>query len=63
MFSMKVSAKWLNNVVVLTTWFFIVPVDSNMSRAEGLNTIFEKSEDLKETTESHLACRCSAQCA
>ncbi|KAJ3599338.1 hypothetical protein NHX12_033301 [Muraenolepis orangiensis] len=49
--------------VPVTVGFHCLPADSNMNQAEGLNSIYEKSEDLKETTEAHLACRCSAQCA
>lgn len=37
--------------------------DSNVNRAEGLTNIFEKSVDLIEKAEAHVACRCTAQCA
>lgn len=44
---------------------FIISIfaDSNLNRSEGLSSIFEKSIDLRETAEAHLACRCIAQCA
>nr|SOX60631.1 vitellogenin Ab [Solea senegalensis] len=47
----------------VTVGFHCVPADSNMNRSEGLSSIFEKSIDLQETAEAHLACRCTAQCA
>lgn len=37
--------------------------DSNLSRTEGLSSIYQKSADIQETAEAHLACRCTAQCA
>nr|AAK15157.1 vitellogenin B [Melanogrammus aeglefinus] len=48
--------------IPVTIGFHCLSADSNMSSTH-LNNIYEKSEDLKETTEAHLACRCSAQCA
>nr|XP_046247526.1 vitellogenin-2-like [Scatophagus argus] len=54
-------------VPVRTTNVYIgyhcVPADSNVNRSEGLSSIFEKSVDLRESAEAHLACRCTAQCA
>ncbi|XP_054645281.1 vitellogenin-2-like [Dunckerocampus dactyliophorus] len=43
--------------------FHCLPADSRLNSAEGLSSIFEKSVDLRETAEAHLACRCTAQCA
>ncbi|XP_074525154.1 vitellogenin-2-like [Halichoeres trimaculatus] len=43
--------------------YHCLPIDTNMSRSEGLSSIYEKSVDLRETAEAHLACRCTAQCA
>nr|XP_057928817.1 vitellogenin-2-like [Doryrhamphus excisus] len=43
--------------------FHCLPADSGLNRAEGLSSIFEKSVDLRDTAEAHLACRCTAQCA
>ncbi|XP_061152871.1 vitellogenin 2 [Syngnathus typhle] len=40
--------------------FHCLPADTRMNRADG---IFSKSVDLRETTEAHLACRCTPQCA
>lgn len=37
-------------------------VDTNLNRAEVQSSMFDKSVDVKETTEAHLACRCSVQC-
>ncbi|CAL8393716.1 unnamed protein product [Boreogadus saida] len=48
--------------IPVTVGFHCLPADSNMSSTH-LNNIYGKSEDLKENTEAHLACRCSAQCA
>nr|AAZ17416.1 vitellogenin B [Morone americana] len=47
----------------VTVGFHCVPADSNMNRSEGLTSIYEKSIDLRETAEAHVACRCTAQCA
>ncbi|XP_051231932.1 vitellogenin-2 [Dicentrarchus labrax] len=47
----------------VTVGFHCVPADSNMNRYEGLTSIYEKSIDLSETSEAHVACRCTAQCA
>ncbi|KAM3876385.1 vitellogenin-like [Diretmus argenteus] len=44
----------------VTVGFHCLPVDSNLSR---LTNIYEKSVDLSETTEAHVACRCTTQCA
>uniref|UniRef100_A0AAQ6AJD0 Phosvitin n=1 Tax=Amphiprion ocellaris TaxID=80972 RepID=A0AAQ6AJD0_AMPOC len=41
--------------------FHCVPADSNIN--QGLSNISEKSIDLIETAEAHLACRCAPQCA
>ncbi|KAA8589557.1 vitellogenin [Etheostoma spectabile] len=46
-----------------TVGYHCLPADSNLSVSEGLSNIYEKSIDLSETTEAHLACRCAAQCA
>uniref|UniRef100_A0A7N6AEE7 Phosvitin n=1 Tax=Anabas testudineus TaxID=64144 RepID=A0A7N6AEE7_ANATE len=47
----------------VTVGFHCVPADSNLNRSEGLSNIFEKSTDVTETAEAHLACRCTTQCA
>uniref|UniRef100_A0A7N9AXN3 Vitellogenin-2-like n=1 Tax=Mastacembelus armatus TaxID=205130 RepID=A0A7N9AXN3_9TELE len=47
----------------VTVGFHCLPADSNLNRSGGLSSIYEKSTDLWETAEAHLACRCSAQCA
>nr|ADZ57173.1 vitellogenin Ab [Morone saxatilis] len=47
----------------VTVSFHCVPADSNMNCSEGLTSIYEKSIDLRETAEAHVACRCTAQCA
>ncbi|KAM6921977.1 vitellogenin-1-like [Xenentodon cancila] len=36
---------------------------SSDSASEGMSSIFDSSVDLRETTEAHLACSCTAQCA
>uniref|UniRef100_A0A3P8S3T2 Uncharacterized protein n=1 Tax=Amphiprion percula TaxID=161767 RepID=A0A3P8S3T2_AMPPE len=41
--------------------FHCIPADSNIN--QGLSNISEKSIDLIETAEAHLACRCAPQCA
>ncbi|TMS20751.1 Vitellogenin-2 [Larimichthys crocea] len=46
----------------VTVGFHCVPADSNLNRSDNLNSIYEKSIDLRETAEAHLACRCTAQC-
>uniref|UniRef100_A0A674F735 Vitellogenin n=1 Tax=Salmo trutta TaxID=8032 RepID=A0A674F735_SALTR len=46
----------------ITIGFHCLPVDSNLSRSEGLSSIYEKSVDLREKAEAHVACRCSEQC-
>ncbi|XP_039985633.1 vitellogenin-2-like [Xiphias gladius] len=46
----------------VTVGFHCLPADSNLNRSEGLSSIYQKSTDLKETAEAHLACRCTAQC-
>ncbi|XP_028259820.1 vitellogenin-2-like isoform X2 [Parambassis ranga] len=43
--------------------YHCLPADSSMSRSEGLSSIYEKSIDLRDTAEAHVACRCTAQCA
>ncbi|XP_061635716.1 vitellogenin-2-like isoform X2 [Phyllopteryx taeniolatus] len=43
--------------------FHCLPADTSLNRSEGMSSIFEKSVDLRERTEAHLACRCTAQCA
>ncbi|GLD50054.1 vitellogenin-2-like protein [Lates japonicus] len=45
-----------------TVGYHCLPADSNLSRTEGLSSIYQKSVDVQETAESHLACRCTAQC-
>lgn len=47
----------------VTVGFHCLPADSNMNRSDALSSIYEKSVDLRETTEAHLACRCHAQCS
>ena len=44
----------------LPTFYF---TDSNLNRSEGLSRIYEKSVDLMETVDAHVACRCTAHCA
>uniref|UniRef100_A0A8K9UW97 Phosvitin n=1 Tax=Oncorhynchus mykiss TaxID=8022 RepID=A0A8K9UW97_ONCMY len=46
----------------ITIGFHCLPVDSNLNRSEGLSSIYEKSVDLMEKAEAHVACRCSEQC-
>ncbi|XP_073332773.1 vitellogenin-2-like [Pagrus major] len=43
--------------------YHCVPADTTLNRSEGLSSIYEKSVDLRETAEAHVACRCTAQCA
>ncbi|CAK6958104.1 vitellogenin-2-like [Scomber scombrus] len=47
----------------VTVGFHCLPTDSNLNRSEGLSSIYYKSEDMKDSAEAHLACRCNAQCA
>uniref|UniRef100_A0A667Z737 Vitellogenin-like n=1 Tax=Myripristis murdjan TaxID=586833 RepID=A0A667Z737_9TELE len=47
----------------VTVGFHCLPVDSTMTLPESLPGIYDKSVDLRETTEAHLACSCTAQCA
>ncbi|XP_067452945.1 vitellogenin-2-like isoform X2 [Thunnus thynnus] len=47
----------------VTVGFHCLPADSYMNRSEGLSNIYQKSEDVTETAEAHVACRCHAQCA
>lgn len=48
---------WCLNV----TYIFISCVtDSNLNMFDG---IYEKSVDVRETTDAHVACRCTEQCA
>ncbi|XP_041647048.1 vitellogenin-2-like isoform X8 [Cheilinus undulatus] len=47
----------------VTVGYHCLPVDTNLSRSEAMRGIFEKSIDLRETAEAHLACRCTPQCA
>uniref|UniRef100_A0A8C6Q637 Phosvitin n=1 Tax=Nothobranchius furzeri TaxID=105023 RepID=A0A8C6Q637_NOTFU len=42
--------------------YHCVSLDSNMNRSDGLSNIYEKSIDVTETAEAHLACRCTPQC-
>ncbi|XP_041790599.1 vitellogenin-2-like [Chelmon rostratus] len=46
-----------------TVGFHCVPAETSLNRSDGLSSIYEKSIDLQETAEAHLACRCTAQCA
>ncbi|MED6233004.1 Vitellogenin-2 [Ataeniobius toweri] len=46
----------------VTVGYHCVPLDSNLNRSDGLSSIYEKSIDVSETAESHLACRCTPQC-
>ncbi|XP_070816139.1 vitellogenin-2-like isoform X2 [Chaetodon trifascialis] len=46
-----------------TVGYHCLPADSNLNLSQGLSSIYEKSIDLQETAEAHLACRCTAQCA
>ncbi|KAF6714692.1 Vitellogenin-2 [Oryzias melastigma] len=43
--------------------YHCLPIDTNLNRNDGLSSIFQKSIDLRETAEAHLACRCTPQCA
>ncbi|XP_060934605.1 vitellogenin-2-like [Limanda limanda] len=43
--------------------FHCLPADSNVDSSEGLSSIYQKSTDVQEEAEAHLACRCTAQCA
>nr|XP_061832120.1 vitellogenin-2-like isoform X2 [Nerophis lumbriciformis] len=47
----------------LSVGYHCLPTESRLSISEGLGSIFEKSIDLRETAEAHLACRCTPQCA
>ncbi|XP_033477698.1 vitellogenin-2-like isoform X1 [Epinephelus lanceolatus] len=47
----------------VTVGYHCVPIDSNLNFSEGMSSIYEKSIDLRETAEAHLACRCTTQCA
>uniref|UniRef100_UPI0037E7E08B vitellogenin-2-like n=1 Tax=Semicossyphus pulcher TaxID=241346 RepID=UPI0037E7E08B len=47
----------------VTIDYHCVPVDTNLSRSEGLSNIYDKCVDLRESAEAHIACRCTAQCA
>nr|prf vitellogenin [Oreochromis mossambicus] len=42
--------------------FHCLPSDTTVDRS-GLSSFFEKSIDLRDTAEAHLACRCTPQCA
>ncbi|TNM87973.1 hypothetical protein fugu_006194 [Takifugu bimaculatus] len=42
--------------------FHCVPADTNLNYSEVQSSMFDKSVDVKETAEAHLACRCSMQC-
>ena len=46
------------NCLILST-----VADSNVDSSEGLSSIYQKSIDIQEEAEAHLACRCTAQCA
>ena len=46
----------------VTVGFHCLPADSNLNRSMGLSRIYEKSPEVRESTEAHLACRCTAQC-
>ncbi|KAM7387895.1 hypothetical protein PAMP_024106 [Pampus punctatissimus] len=46
----------------VTVGFHCLPSDSAVNRPESLNSIYGNSVDLRETTEAHLACSCTAQC-
>ncbi|XP_070687930.1 vitellogenin-2-like [Pempheris klunzingeri] len=48
----------------VTVGFHCLPTgQSARNQSLGLSSIYEKSVDLRETAEAHLACRCTAQCA
>ncbi|XP_075341563.1 vitellogenin-2-like isoform X4 [Odontesthes bonariensis] len=47
----------------VTVGYHCLPIDSNLNRSDILSSISEKSIDLRETAEAHLACHCTAQCA
>lgn len=55
----------LYHVILHGTYCFTRSIftDSNLNTPENLRNISEKSIDLRETAEAHLACSCSAQCA
>nr|XP_019936765.1 PREDICTED: vitellogenin-2-like [Paralichthys olivaceus] len=46
----------------VTVGFHCLPADSNMNTPESLRSIYQKSTDIQEEAEAHLACRCNAQC-
>uniref|UniRef100_UPI003AAA2895 vitellogenin-like n=1 Tax=Centroberyx gerrardi TaxID=166262 RepID=UPI003AAA2895 len=47
----------------VTVGYHCLPADSTLNRPEELTAIYNKSVDLRETAEAHLACSCTAQCA
>ncbi|KAJ3599172.1 hypothetical protein NHX12_033135 [Muraenolepis orangiensis] len=47
----------------VTVGFHCLPIEANQNQSEGLNSILDKSVDLRETTQAHLTCSCTAQCA
>ncbi|XP_056132378.1 vitellogenin-like isoform X2 [Lampris incognitus] len=47
----------------VTVGFHCLPADSTVNRSGGLPGVYDKSVDLRETTEAHLACSCTAQCS
>uniref|UniRef100_H3BVT1 Vitellogenin 2 n=1 Tax=Tetraodon nigroviridis TaxID=99883 RepID=H3BVT1_TETNG len=46
----------------VTVGFHCVAAESNLNKSEVLRGIHEKSVDLREKAEAHLACSCTAQC-
>ncbi|XP_070764345.1 vitellogenin-1-like [Enoplosus armatus] len=46
----------------VTVGFHCLPADSALNRPESLSNTYDKSVDLRETAEAHLACSCTAQC-
>ncbi|XP_070687992.1 vitellogenin-like isoform X2 [Pempheris klunzingeri] len=47
----------------VTVGFHCLPVESALNHPEVLSSTYDKSMDLRETAEAHLACSCTAQCA
>ncbi|XP_053712740.1 vitellogenin-2-like [Synchiropus splendidus] len=46
----------------VTVGYHCMPSDATVN-SDSLSSIYEKSVDVSETTDAHLACRCNAQCS
>ncbi|XP_060889620.1 vitellogenin-1-like [Labrus mixtus] len=46
----------------VTVGYHCLPVDSLLNHSESLSSIYDNSVDMREATEAHLACSCTAQC-